>query len=337
MSQLEPLLKLLKEIDVNDIPNNDFESAFSVAVPVQRNEFINPTRATEPIQSRPPTAVKGISENKIAPLEISVTTTSERTLADQAAEAQRKADLAAQNMLPVWHTSSTVTGENTAVIKDNERRSSNGGPANLLKREEEEKEVNVLTDELAAYYAQMQQEKEKEASEDRESDESSGDDDDDDFEDVGIGAVVDTSPSTPMTNGIKTAVSTSIATTTKKRGSESGSSAPGTNISTPVSGGARLAPDDGEDNSPAAKRVKITDLVKEDGNKLGMTDGNKAAVVEKDSDEDDGEDSSPAVKRVKILEIQGEGDKPCKADGNNGTALEKDSDEDEEAEFEDAL
>ena len=283
MSQLERLLKLLQQIDSEDIPHNDFESAFAVAVPVQRNELINPARATEPIQSGrgPPTAVKGVTENKIVPLEISMTTTSEDTAAEQAAESQRKADIVAQNVLPVWHTNSTVTGERTRGIKEQEKKITNINPAALQKADEDEKkEGEVLNDELAAYYAQMQQEKEKEAREDQEADESSPEEDDDDFEDVGIGASVAVSSSSSTANGIKARRSTAAG---KKRGSESGSSGPGTNISTPA--GSILLLDD--DDAPAAKRAKTASQGNENGMAAKPQSGNNGNGAERVSDEDD--------------------------------------------------
>lgn len=282
MSQLERLLKLLQQIDSEDIPNNDFEAAYAVAVPIQRNTLTNPSRDTQPILTGkgPPIAVKGVTQNKTIDLKISVTTSSERTAAEQAAEAQRKADLAAQNTLPIWHTESTVKKESTAVIKEPQRQAINGGTTNLLNAEEDQKkDGHVLHDELAAYYAQMQQEKEKEAREDREADVSSEDDEEgeEDFEDVGIGASVDTSPSSSAVNGSKI-ISGKVS---KKRGSESGSSAPGTNMSTPAGSG--LALEDHEDG-PAAKKVKRASQESEDGGIANSGVGNGA---EKDSDEDD--------------------------------------------------
>lgn len=283
MSQLDRLLKLLQQIDSEDIPNNDFEAAYAVAVPIQRNKLTNPSRGTQPILTgkAPPTAVKGVTQNKTGDLKISLTTSSERTAAEQAAEALQKAEIAAQNTLPVWHTESTVRKESTAVIKDSQRHVTNGGATDLVKAEEDQKkDGHVLHDELAAYYAQMQQEKEKEAREDREADISSGDDEEDeeDFEDVGIGASADASPSSPAVNGSKAIPS---GKTSKKRGSESGSSAPGTNMSTPAGSGVAL--DDHED-APAAKKAKRASQEIDTGRATQSSVGNG---VEKDSDEDD--------------------------------------------------
>lgn len=189
-SQLERLLKLLQQIDSEDIPNNDFEAAFAVAVPVQRNELVNPTRNTEPIQSGrgPPTAVKGLNANAIMPLEISFTTTSEKTLAEQEAEARRKVELAIQNSMPIWHKESTVNGESTALgLKHGKEANKEDSTTSLKAKEVDKKETNVLKDELTKYYSQMIQEKADEAQQAQEEDESSSEDDEEEFADVDIG------------------------------------------------------------------------------------------------------------------------------------------------------
>lgn len=310
-SQLRQLLKLLQQIDGENIPKNDFEAAFAVAVPVQRDELINPVRTTEPLQTGrgPPKAVRGVTE-KAAPLEVSLTTSLERTAAEQAAEAKRKADLAAQNSLPVWHTNSTVSGETTALGAKQQEQLRDIIPAPVIKaNEEEKKEGTVLNDELAAYYAQILQEKAKEAREDREADESSNENDEDneedDFEDVGIAASTSNTPSSPMSapaNGTKpVAVPRRRSATGKRNSDESGSSAPGTNPSSPSVYPDAAAADAsvlGEGESRAAKRPRI-----EGGGENGV-----------------------GVKVEVEVEVEN-------SDGGGGNA---DSDEDDE-EFEDAL
>ena len=315
MSQLEGMLKLLQQIDSEIIPNNDFETAFSYAVPVQRNHFVNPVRPTIPVEySRgPPTSVKGLTQNHTPQLEISLTTSSEKTAADQAAEAHRKATIAAQNVLPVWHTNSTVTGETTtlgakeATLK-RDRNNLNGGAASvgLVKHDsaDEKKGItNVLNDELAAYYQQMEEEKAREAKEDDSSGPEDDDDDNDDFEDVGLNtsglatpsssaptAVNGTKPAPPVLNGSR-----------KRQASESGSSAPATSTATPADTGA------------------VT------------TTATTAPVIVVDNNDTERTDDRPsAAKRIKLENVE---------TGRAVGAAEKDSDEDEEAEaeFEDAL
>ena len=258
MSQLESLLGMLQQIDSEDIPNNDFETAISLSVPVPRDQGTGPPKTTVVDNANgTPTAVKGMTQTTIIPLDVSVTAGSEKTAAEQAAEAQRKADIAAQNVLPAWHTHSTVTGESMVGQQKTSENQPNG---NGLTEEDEEKKdgSNVLNDELTAYYAQMAQEKEKEAREDREADESSGEEEDE-FEDVGI---VLSNVDTP---------SSSFAGEPKAKDSESGSSGPATGTSTPAGSVALV---DG-DIARAAKKVKFEENGVED------------IKAGKDSDEDE--------------------------------------------------
>ncbi len=240
MSQLEGLLGMLQQIDSEDIPNYDFETAISLSVPVPRDPGTGPARTTVAVNGNgPPVSVKGMTQTSYVPLDVSVTAGSEKTAAEKAAEAQRKADIAAQNVLPAWHTHSTVTGELTGGQRAANDVQTNG--TDLIKDEEEKKDGgNVLNDELTAYYTQMAQEKEKEAREDQEADDSSAEEEDE-FEDVGI------TPSNVDTP------SSSFAGDTKVKDSESGSSAPATGVSTPAGSG--TIPD--AEAPPAVKKVKF--------------------------------------------------------------------------------
>ena len=276
-AQLESLLQIMPQIDAQTIPQNDFESAYSHAVPIVRNEEINPVRKTEPVDPTRPSsnAVKGMTQAPAAPLEVSLTTTSERAAADRAA-AQRKADLAAQNALPVWHTNSTVTGETTALGNEERERVTAGLGATLEATKDEpdeKKESNVDNDELEAYYAQMAQEKEKEAQEDREAD--SSDEEDDEFEDVGIGASGVGTPSSDVSgavNGSKAPSTNGLLTGSFDAGG-SESSAPDTSFSTPAASGMVA-----EGAESPAKRMKLEH----------EANGEEAVdKADKDSDEDE--------------------------------------------------
>ena len=272
MSQLEGMLKLLQQIDAEEIPNNDFETAIAHAVPVQRDPNTNPARATVPVNglNGPPTAVKGLTQNALAPLDVSVTAGSEKTAAEQAAEAKRKATIAAQNALPVWHTTSTVTGQLTSNGQKPGEQSV--GDGELIKDEDEDnKDSTKLNEELKAYYDQMAQEKEKEAREDREADESS-DEEEDEFEDVGIATGNKDGPSRSFSPNNVEDQSSFSQDIGKPKDSESGSSAPVTNTSTP----AALNGTQDRDAAPAIKKVKFEHEDGEEGNKSG-----------KDSDEDE--------------------------------------------------
>ena len=277
MSQLDGFIKMLEQIDKQDIPHNDFDTALSLAVPVQRDVTVNPLRPYQPVDRlQISTSAKNYNPAIIVPLDVSVTTSSDRTAAEQAEEAKRKTEVAAQNVLPVWHTTSTVTGEQTTARSreaDNQMSSS----ALAKGEEEEKKDTNVLNDELTAYYAQLLREKEKEAREDREADESSGEEEED-FEDVEVAQsdVNSRSSSTPA------GADGSGNPQPKQNGkpSDSESSAPPTNVSTPMVEATSTQVDI---EGPTSKRVKFEEFA--NGAQDSKPPGN--GTFDKDSDEDE--------------------------------------------------
>ncbi|KAH0538147.1 hypothetical protein FGG08_005255 [Glutinoglossum americanum] len=263
--QLNSIIKLLQQIDEVYIPDNDFESAFSNAIPVSRNQITNPTGPAT-ITPIIPTAVKG-DATTVTQVEVHLTSASEKSAAELAAEQARKAAVAAQNQLPVWHTNSTVTGEETALGRKEaaaaqERQVANGFLG--LKKEEEEKKAagnGKEEDALAQYYAEVAREREKEEREDREDDESSGEDYEDEFEDVGgIGtgsAGIGTPAAVPTTINAKLVNGTAM-TRLKSQESESGSS-PATGATTPAFTISNLEDDIGI-TGPAVKKAKVEEL-----------------------------------------------------------------------------
>ena len=62
MSQLDGLLKMLQQFESQDIPNNDFDTDLSLAVPVRTDANLNPQQPGVPIiaPKAPPVAVKGM-------------------------------------------------------------------------------------------------------------------------------------------------------------------------------------------------------------------------------------------------------------------------------------
>ncbi|KAI9737097.1 MAG: hypothetical protein M1834_000687 [Cirrosporium novae-zelandiae] len=172
MGQIGPLLRLLPAIDAATIPENDFESAYQRLVPVPRDEQ-HPSRATtvlNPVRAVPSKVAAQTDEHK---LEISVTTNSERTAAETAAENQRKAALAAQNQLPVWHTNSTVTGElvrNEGVALITEENST--VPEGSVQKRQPEADSDVM----AAYFKRLEEEQARQAREEEEEDDEDEDD-----------------------------------------------------------------------------------------------------------------------------------------------------------------
>ena len=287
-TQLERLLKLLQQIDSEDIPNNDFEAAFAVAVPVQRNELVNPSRNTEPIKPGrgPPAAVKGLNANAIVPLEVSLITSSEKTIAEQAAEARCKAEVAAQNSLPVWHTKSTVNGESTALgLKQEELLNAEGAATTVQVQGSEKTENNSLNDELAEYYNQMLQEKANEAQTAKEEEESldDGDEDEfeDEFEDVSIRPSENATPSSTTSVPANAIKNGGFGQISRKRERDSGSEVQEENTFNSA-----VPSDQGE--GPAVKRLKMESL--ENGVESGAPNGGDAEAGDSEEEEEEEED-----------------------------------------------
>lgn len=283
MSQLNTLLKLLQQIDEEDIPRNDFESAFAVAVPIQRDEQVNPSRATVPVNAAKakPATVRGVTQ-AAAPLGIDLTTASERTAAEQEAEAKRKAAIAAQNKLPEWISNSTVNGDVSAVGMQEQQRRLSNAQTNVGKAEEDEKtDAAELNDEVAAYYAQMAKEDAMAAEKPPESDDDDEEEEDEDeFEDVAVDGATPSSFTSARANGAKEGLLNGIL---KHRDSESGSSAMGTGMSTPA-GSQPPSVDDAAAGPPPVKKVRLEGEFDNGG---GEETNGAAAVPAKDSDEDD--------------------------------------------------
>lgn len=282
-SQMKPFVDMLRKIDNEVIPANDFDTAFSMAIPVQRNEDTYLKATTVPVEAPKglPSTVKGMTQVAAGPLDVTVTSNAERTAAEKAAEVKRKAAIAAQNTLPEWHAKSTVTGESVAVRKASEQLAS--GASLMVEEEEDQKDGNKLDDELTAYYAQMAEEAEieKAKEEDPDSEDEEEEEEEDDFENVGIKASAVGTPSSSMSADPLASRTGESDGTLKRKESESGSSAPITNTNTPAASGTALE----EEEGPAAKKVKF------EPHENGTANVNvETSAVEKpdnDSDEDE--------------------------------------------------
>ncbi len=185
--QFSDILSLLQQIDEVVVPAADAEAIVADARPVQRHDTFNPVAKAE-AADRPiarPTAVKGITTGP-EKIEISITTNSETTAAEQAAEAERRARLAAQNQLPKWHTRSTVTGEATTLgeRQDAARQEPEVIPVARSSLDENDEEKKERDPALDAYFAALRAEQERLAQED-EYDED--EEDEEEFEEVTLG------------------------------------------------------------------------------------------------------------------------------------------------------
>ncbi|KAI0135298.1 hypothetical protein F4814DRAFT_400502 [Daldinia grandis] len=109
-SQIKFIIEVLPKLDTITIPDADFETLYSQAAPVYRDEAnrVAPSIAVESLGK--PTAVRGMANTGPQSIAISITDTDGPTEAEKEAERARKEEVAQMNALPEWHTRSTVSG-----------------------------------------------------------------------------------------------------------------------------------------------------------------------------------------------------------------------------------
>ncbi|KAF8473929.1 TFIIE alpha subunit-domain-containing protein [Kalaharituber pfeilii] len=255
MDQLKPVIDLLKKIDEVVVPQNEFEDALRSSIPVPRVKNLL-TGATVPggyiggpgsnAESDVPYAKGGINNTAAAPLEVTFTSSDEKTAQEKAAEAAKRSAQMEQNALPVWHTQSTVSGEITKLgLKEAAaRREREGFTGKAAAAVEETKkpseETGVQVDAIQQYYAAMAAQQAREQAEEEEEEEEE-EEDEDEFEDI-----VATSSTTPMASAPAAAPSAA----SKKDAEDSDSSSSSTSR---PSGVALSQPG----NGPPTKKVKI--------------------------------------------------------------------------------
>lgn len=288
MDQLNKILSLMQQVDRLQVPENDFDTAWEKKKEVPRERGQYARRDYVPVQGTIKVAKAGRTgpeKIKAETLGVSLTNGEDHDAADEARREAKKAELAKQNILPVWHTQSTVSGVNAGGAKS-EAALGNG---DTLKKEEgsdEKKLVANEQDDLAAYRAEMQREREeaerKAAEEDLESDEG----DEDDFEDV-----ISTGAGTPIP-GTATPVWPSqqqqqppVGINGVKREFDT-DSGPSSDANTPAAG----SPSAVDDGQREAKRVKFENGA-DVGTGVGTTGSAAVKLEESDDEEDDFEDA----------------------------------------------
>ncbi|KAJ5590253.1 hypothetical protein N7450_004225, partial [Penicillium hetheringtonii] len=257
-------------------PPNDFDTAWDHKVEVARNQQTNPIRAAIPVPPKPQDATRTTLKTDSAALEISLTSSAEKSAAEQEEEAKRKAAVEKQNALPVWHTHSTVNANNNdATIIKNEA----GVPIKQDVDEDQKPSLDALDDKVAAYYAEMEREKALQAQQDASSAEEDSDDFDE-FEDVNVSGP--SGPGTPATGPAPTSAPTPGSVAGIKRENDTASSAAPSSVGTPSTP---------LDEGPAMKKVKTETgepHIKPDPDVKQEPDVN-AVKKEEESDEDDEE------------------------------------------------
>jgi transcription initiation factor TFIIE subunit alpha len=291
MDQLGKILSLMQQVDRLQIPENDFDTAWEnkKEVPRARGQHARREYVTVPGSIKVAKAGRtGPEKIKAETLGISLTSEEDHDAAEEARRQAKKAELAKQNMLPVWHTQSTVSSIAAGAVPA-EDLVANG---NVPKKEEDvddQKPVVDEEDDLANYRREMQREKEEAERRAAEEDLDSDDGDEDSFEDVistGVGTplpgITTPAPSFqqqqqlhPTANGVK-----------REFDSDSG---PSSDANTPAAG--TPSANDGSDRE--MKRVKFENGVHVGKN--GKETGGVAVVKKQEESDDEEEDFEDAM------------------------------------------
>lgn len=246
-AQFKFITDLLPKIDQVAIPDNKFEAALAAALPVQRDQVLNPASVTSATaETFKPTAVKGLKDTGPKSVSVNITSGDGPTAAEKAAEQARKDAYAVQNAMPAHFTHSTVTGE--AIRPDS-------APTIKAQPTDDKKDVMIGTDaaesgaEIDDFFAQLKKQQAEEALKE-EAEEFETDDSEDEFEEVVPGGSQGSKVGTPASsnNVASPNANGSGLASALKRGSQPGSGT-SSNINSP-SGSL------GEDGR-AAKKVRI--------------------------------------------------------------------------------
>jgi transcription initiation factor TFIIE subunit alpha len=181
------LISALGDIDKSIVPETSKEAVLVEKMPVPEEKMHGVQGPKFDLVSTKvmPTAVKGINTGP-EKVEISITTNSETTAAQQAAAAAQKAHLAAQNQLPAWHTRSTVTNEMTAAGQREEAaRREREAEAGILLADSGVEQKAAADSSLEAIFAQLEQDAlAQQAEQDEDDEEEEEEEEDEEFEDV---------------------------------------------------------------------------------------------------------------------------------------------------------
>ena len=207
--QLQKLEDLIDSVDQQKIPANAFEDAWESKKEVPREKAAHISNQYITLRSNQSKARNVAEHTDANALNINLTSGAEQAAEEEVKKEQRKAELAKQNQLPVWHTASAVAG-NIPGIKAGDTVVANG---NALKNyeEDEKKPELAMQDELEAYLVEMRREKEEAAK--RAAEEDAEDDDDDEEEEEDFEDVVSTTGLGTPIPGLSTPASSQVAST----------------------------------------------------------------------------------------------------------------------------
>ncbi|KAH0148324.1 hypothetical protein KCU67_g11496, partial [Aureobasidium melanogenum] len=193
-TQVAAIEALLREIDQANVPENDFDTALSLHLPINRGDAHpdRPTRIAEEVKP----SIAGSKGLALAPETVKVQLEDDLTTKPdpEAARIKREKE-AKQNALPEWLTRSTVSGDMTTAgakeLREQREREAHAGGLSVDDAADDKKSGGtpgrddaVMDDYWAAYRA------EQERARLQEEEEEEDDEDEDEFEDVPPGTSV---------------------------------------------------------------------------------------------------------------------------------------------------
>ena len=179
-TQLSPFENLILKIDAQSIPENNFAEAWVRKKDVPRAANSGQTaREFMAIGSNRHELIRGPDQVNANALNINLTSGAEQDHEEEAKKEAKRAELAKQNQLPVWHTNSAIGTTNINVTQTGEVVASD------VKKEEEDDKTQDISGDAAIqeYLEEMKREQEEEERKKALEDIESADEDDD-FEDV---------------------------------------------------------------------------------------------------------------------------------------------------------
>ncbi|KAI8964870.1 hypothetical protein F5Y11DRAFT_58130 [Daldinia sp. FL1419] len=211
-NQIKFIIEVLPKLDTIDIPDVDFETLFSQATPVYRDQANKLTPSTVVDSLVKPTAVRGMANTGPQSIAISITDTDGPTEAEKEAERARKEEVAQMNALPEWHTRSTVSGlsfagdtKPTSAIKtdDNTDKKSD----ELVGDSSHDKAMEELFKNLQKSQAEEARRKAEQEAEEEEEEEEESEDEDEEFVEISAN-VSSTGEKRPASSGPTSAADT---------------------------------------------------------------------------------------------------------------------------------
>jgi transcription initiation factor TFIIE subunit alpha len=181
---MKPFMDLLREIDEEPFPEITGETAYHERKPMPKATSADPLdNKEETIHIRPADVVG--EQPVMEDVEFEMTTEQESNAVARAAEAEKRKRIADQNMLPAWHTESTV------LINPNKAKEKAEASDDAFYPMDESEDRPLTKNVVDDFFSQLEKERAQQRlqrlQQDEDEYEQDDDDEEDEFEDVQVG------------------------------------------------------------------------------------------------------------------------------------------------------